>query len=403
MNPGWFALALAPALGVASSRPLTLAEARALAEGGAPAVRLANGRVDLASASRAGAGLVMPVNPTVQADARASPNGEVGYGGGLNLTFDVGGAPAARVQEAEQRRFEATTDAAVTRLQARVDATAAYVEVALASMEVAHANEGIAIAERLLSAARARQEQGASSAVDVTSAEAELAVQKAQLQGALASEALDRLHLSELTGLGPEETVELATAIDRPPALPPLEVLERHLEQTPDLQLSAARLSLLASLDERLRKEARPKLGVYAGVDQAPASAPFGLLGLSVELPVAQRNQTGRARVAAEERGERDRAEVLRRHLRLAIEHHHQAAQAARAGLEALVSSGIPVASERLRLVEEGWKAGRFDVFKVTAAARDLLSTESSRVDLLRTVWRERLALERALGEAPDA
>ena len=378
---------------------LTLREARARAESAAFEVRLSTSRVAEAEATRVGAGVWLPTNPMVNFDSRYGGAYGWGYGGGVNVLFDGFGAPSARVREAELRVGTALAEAQRVKLDAQLLATRAYVGTSLARMQMEHARESIALAAHLLEAARERQKAGAGSAVDVTSAEAELAERKAQLQAAIGGETLEPLVLRELAGIPVRGELRLESTIDDPPAAPSAEeLLATAREAMPDLKVAYARLALLEASNERLGREALPKLGGYLGIDTAPASPSFGLLGVQMELPLAQRNQGPRAVNVAEQRTERTRIDHIIEHLELEVFHHRTAHEAARAELYVLVTSGIPNAAERLRLVEEGWRAGRFDVFKVTTAANDLVRLKASRVDVLKRIWMQRLELERLIG-----
>jgi outer membrane protein TolC len=58
----------------------------------------------------------------------------------------------------------------------------------------------------------------------------------------------------------------------------------------------------------------------------------------------------------------------------------------------------IPEARKALALVEAGWRAGKFDVFRVNAAARDVVRLGQARIDVLGAAWREHVAMQRLAG-----
>jgi hypothetical protein len=64
----------------------------------------------------------------------------------------------------------------------------------------------------------------------------------------------------------------------------------------PELIAIEARLRSLAATRDRLERETCPRLGGYVGVDPAPRSPMFGVLGFTGEWPFAQCN--ARQRVA---------------------------------------------------------------------------------------------------------
>ena len=178
--------------------------------------------------------------------------------------------------------------------------------------------------------------------------------------------------------------------------------MKRAREELPDLGAIRARLLLLAASDERLKKEARPKLGARLGIDASPASPVYGIAGVSVELPFAQRNQGPRAVVAAERETELDRYDFTTSRLDLALRAIHGAYESNREELTVLTRDGVPAAEEHLRLVETGWRAGRFDIFRLTTAAQTLVRMKAARVGALERIWQQRMLLERWTGGSID-
>jgi outer membrane protein TolC len=142
-------------------------------------------------------------------------------------------------------------------------------------------------------------------------------------------------------------------------------------------------------------------VGLYAGLDAAPYSAPFWSVGASVELPVVQRNQGPLAINTRERESEQARLELARRRVEREVMAAFSAYDARRAELRILVDEALPAASRNLDLIEMGWRSGRFDIFRVTAAARDLVRVKAMRLEALEAAWVERIALERAAGGWP--
>ncbi|MBC7793662.1 MAG: TolC family protein, partial [Clostridia bacterium] len=359
-------------------------------------------------AGRIGAGIILPSNPTLQVEARPGLNdgteGELGYSAILSALFEVGGAPGARVREAEERSVVAQTEAMLSRLDAKVAVTEAYVANQLARDQLDYATEARDIAEHMVSVAHERSNAGAGSDVELTTAGAELAERRAEMHAAAASEALAQMSLRLLADLPVSGTLRLVSAIDDIPPAPASEVMaERARTERPDLALVEARLSRLRATETRLSRELYPKVGAYLGVDAAPSSPWFGQIGVQIELPFVQRNQQARAVLAEQRDSEGEVAAVLLKRIDLELTHRRLAHEEARAELAVLVGEGIPVAQRRLQLVEEGWRSGRFDVFRVTKAAEDLVRLKALRLSVLQRIWRERLALERLVGGFFDA
>ena len=381
---------------------LSLKEALDRAEQRGPEVLLAGRAVVEARALRVGAGVVMPANPRVTVDARplftGGTPGTLGYAASLEMLFDVGGAPRARVREAERAGDLAMADLALERLRGRVAAWIAYLQVRVAEMRIDETKSLVGIAERILRASRQRGAMGASGDIEETLATADLG----QLRAAIESAARQREeHLSTLRDvldLGSQPIV-LTTALEEPPPPPDREaLLRRAVDSRPELAQIRARLAYLDARYERLGRERFPKIGGYVGVDASPANPMFGILGLSIELPIAQRNAGPRAVTEAARGTEMERQELQARRILREVSALHAAYESRRAELKLIATTSVPAAERTLELVEVGWLAGRFDVFRVATAARDVARVRSARLDALEGAWLARIALDRAAG-----
>jgi outer membrane protein TolC len=58
----------------------------------------------------------------------------------------------------------------------------------------------------------------------------------------------------------------------------------------------------------------------------------------------------------------------------------------------------VPAAERNESLVEEGWKAGRFDIFRLTSATRELNRIRRQRLETLLAAWTDAIELQRASG-----
>jgi outer membrane protein TolC len=383
---------------------LSLKEALDRAAQRAPDVVLAGRAVQEARAQRVGAGVVLPQNPNLNVDARpalGSQAGQVGYAASLEMLFEVGGAPRARVREAERAGDVAVADLALERLRGRIAAWVAYLQVRIAELRIEETKSLVAIGERILRASKQRGAMGASGDIEETLATADLG----QLRAAIESASRQRdEHLSALRDsldLASTQVIVLTTPLEAPP--PPPEktaLLRRAIETRPELAQIRARLAYLDARYDRLGRERFPKVGGYVGVDASPANPVLGIIGLSIELPFAQRNSGPRAVTDAARMTETERQDLQARRILREVEALYAAYESRRAELKLIESTSVPAAERTLELVEVGWLAGRFDMFRVATAARDVARIRAARLDALEGAWLARIALERAAGKA---
>jgi outer membrane protein TolC len=382
---------------------LSLTEAISRARESAPDVVLAKRTVTEAQASRVGAGVFLPVNPKVGFDVRPGVTRDAGTkpGFGLNAEaqFEVSNAAGARVREADRRTEIARAELSGAVLQARSRAWSAYVLAQIANLRVTQADEEIAIGLRVLNASQERVKAGAAGDIDVAAVESELAELRARRELVAADRKRALMELRQTLDLPADAALELTTpvdALDAPVAL--TRAVELAMKSRPELAVAQARVAYQETIDERLAREAAPKLGVYGGLDAAPASPIFGLVGLNFEIPVAQRNQGPRAIAQAMKETELDRLVLEKRRIEREVNIAHQNYESRLNQLKVLAEQAVPAAERTLRLVETGWTAGRFDVFRVTTAARDLARIRRQRLETLMEAWADRIALERAVG-----
>jgi cobalt-zinc-cadmium efflux system outer membrane protein len=377
------------------------------ARAAAPEVQVANRLVQEAEASRVGQGVPFPTNPRLFADYRplaielagqpVDPRN--GYNLGLDGTFEVSGAGFARVEEAERRIALAKAELRQEQANAAARAWSAWVEVMLADQRVARLQEMLEVAQRVAAGAKERVNAGVAGDPELTTVEAELAMVKSQHLEAARRQQAARLALAHVLDLSTDEPLELSASTLEPGAVDDeATLLQRALERRPELATLKARLAVLEAMDSRLFREAMPKLGYNFGLDAAPASPVFGYLGLAVEIPVAQRNQGPRAIAAAQRETERARLEAQLRRVQREVALARRNYEARRAQVAVLTTEALPAARRNQTLVEQGWRAGRFDVFRLTTATRDALRLEQERLETLLAAWTDFIELQRASG-----
>lgn len=407
-------LLIAPARAEAQEEPLQLSLGDALvrAERRAPDVVLAKHAERAAVARRVGAGILLPENPRLAMDARPLLSGfttpgnqrELGFAATLEAPFELGGAPGARVREAERYADVARAELVVEQLRSKAAAWTAYVRTRVSEQRIVAAKAAAENARRILDASKQRSDAGATGDIEQSLAASDLAQIEALISEATRERALHLMELRDSLDLPAEQPVELTTAVGNPDLAPPAEALvARALQNRPESLVVKKRIELFDATEERLRKEIFPRIGIYGGIDATPASPVFGIIGLSFTLPVAQRNQGPRAVNAAQRDGESERGELVARRIAREVAVAYAAYDARRVELETLTTKALPTAQRTYELVEMGWRSGRFDIFRVATSARDVARVRSLVLDALEATWLERIALERATGAIATA
>jgi cobalt-zinc-cadmium efflux system outer membrane protein len=383
---------------------LSLPEAMNRAMADAPEVVSARQNVREADARRVGAGIVMPTNPRLAIDARPSVTQgrgfrDLGYGALLDIPFQPGGAPSARVHEAERAVTVARADLALDRSSARLRAFTAYVKSQVADLRIAEARSAMEISNRVLNAAQRRFAAGAASELEQASAELDVALLQASEIASVSERNAQLMDLRDALNLPPDIALALTSPVTEPPQLmDAARLVERAAKNHPQLAAIQARVTLLDATQARLEREVFPRVGLYTGIDAAPLSPVYGIIGLTVEIPVAQRNQGPLAMNARARETVITHLELEARRLAREVMAAYERYEARRLELSRLSDKAIPAAERSLSFAEAGWQAGRFDLFRLLTAARDALRVRATRIDVLEETWLARIELERAVG-----
>lgn len=364
-------------------------------------------RLAEAEASRVGQGVPL-TNPRLYGDyrflAKEQPGTSAsdpfhGYLLGIDGQFEVSGASGKRLDEADRRVEVAQAELNEERSRAAARLWTAWVDVRLAERLVTNAREAVQLQDRVDFASRERLKTGVSGEPEVTIVAVELAALRVELEDALRRREAALLALKDVLDLPHDAVLELdATPVDPRPVPDRDQVLGRALDKRPELVAQRARLALVEATDTRLARETVPRLGVNLGLDAAPASPVCGFVGLSMDIPVAQRNQGPRAIAQAARETGQLRLDVLQRRIAREVVQAHTNYAARLKALEVLVRDALPNAERTQALVEEGWRVGRFDIFSLTSATRQLITVRRERMETLAAVWHDYIELERASG-----
>ena len=397
-------LLLHPARAAAEpARTLTLSDALARAEAASPLVRRAHAEREVVASRDVGASALFPSNPLVS--GAAGPYREPGASSveirlHAEQTVEVGGQRGARRAVVSRAVEAAAWREQVARIETRARVRAAYVaaQLARAQQEAAGAREALMVT--LLDAVRARVASGASSNVDLELARLERGV-AARAKAAAALGAADLLaRLRALIGAPPGEPIAVDPQVVGPSprggSLP--ELLARAERQRAELEALRASGAELDAEIARLRREAIPSPTLFVEFERDRPGQMFLGGGLSIAIPVFRRQQ-GELAVARAERGRLDDERALAaREVALEVERAFQSVDAQATAVRIMDRDVLPAAEAAAKLLTDGWRAGKFDLFRVLQTLRDASEARRLYLETLGALWDATIALDRAVG-----
>lgn len=379
-----------------------------------PALRAERLRVDIAEGARVQAGL----RPNPELETVIGPRGIFGetnkheFEVGVAQRFELGGKRGRRIDvaEAESERARAAVDAVLNRYTA--DVRGAVARAQGADRLLATFSELVRLNDDLARLTRARLAEGDASGLDVALIEQESDRQRVQVIEARSLLDIEIALIRELVGAAAGEALVLAPLSDTPPlaaqGADELSLLARQSRP----ELLAARAAEKAA-EARLRlAEAGRTPDVVASVrystsrlDQAEAGALAGPLpertlrfGISIEIPVANRNQgeilsgvAARSQALAEREAveatiTRDVADAFARY------------RAASESLTLYATGILPRQRRTLESVRQAYGLGGLSVFDVLAEQRRTVEIETAYAAALRDTYVALAALEAAVG-----
>jgi len=275
---------------VEPAAPLTLEQALQLALDSNPTLAAARREVE-AAAAQVLQGSLRP-NPEfsyqTEDASRISRTSSVELG----LPFETAGKREARVRAADLGRQVALSDLDGRALRVRAAVVAAFFDVLAAQELAVLAADSVRLAQRATDIAAKRVAAGKVSPVEETRArvaEAGVRVTQTQADSELRNA---RRRLSSLWGNPTPNFSSAHGEVERLAELPPAEAIEQRLATSPLLQRAQRELERRRSLVSLEQSRAVPDFMLSVGVRRSlETPGNLALLGVTVPLPVANRNQ----------------------------------------------------------------------------------------------------------------
>jgi cobalt-zinc-cadmium efflux system outer membrane protein len=309
----------------------------------------------------------------------------------LGQQLELGGKRSARVESARASANLAGLQSKLSRSRLALGVRERYVEAVAAGQRLTLAREIVERNRELARIAGILVEVGREPPLRAMRAAALLAEAEAELQ---AAEAVDLTARQALAALWPSDEAAPIVANTFPDVILPLASLGS--DDSLPLRIAGARTAVAQTAIARERSLGVPDPTLSAGVRRFEDSNDQAfIIGISIPLPFGNRNQGNVAAAEAQYRAAMANEAIAEADYRLEVERTRTLYLAAEARAETLSTASLTQAEEALRLVEIGYRNGRFPLIEVLAAAdaRDailekLIQAEESRGLLAaRLIW----------------
>lgn len=385
--------------------PLTMQRAYELALAANPAIAAAHLEIRAAEARARQAGALPNPEAGVEFENFAG-SGPFREFGGMETTVAVsqplltGGKRRKDIRRAILLADLAAWDLERARLDLNAEVHNAVNLVLIAQEDVALKRDLVALAERLRETTAERVAAGKISPAEAARAEVVLAQNRIALNRALRHETEVRQRLAATWGDSEPRFSRVVGDYEVLFDLPPLDSLRTRLDASPDLARypTAIRQREAAIAAEDARAIPDPTLS--GGVRHIRESGDVAFLaGLSIPIPLANRNRGGREAARRDLEIIRKEFQAVRIRMERDLSRSFQRALAARSEVQMLRDTIIPQAEIAYARIREGYLQGRFDFLDVLDAQKTLFDSNDRYLHALREYHAAAVAIERLIAE----
>jgi cobalt-zinc-cadmium efflux system outer membrane protein len=333
------------------------------------------------------------------------------------LPLELGGRRPARIRVAERELEMRQQDVANRERMLAADVRAKFGEALAAILKLGFDEDLIATSQRGYNLVAARVTEGGTAPLEQNMILVELNRLRSIRETAEGKTQIEMLELRNLIGMTPEEPLRLRGDFnDIITPLPQLaDATERALAERPDLRLAKAAESFAEARIEEARSEGRLDASLIAGYQRMDFSFPLNgindagqlrpirstfhyfTVGVSLDLPVRNKNQGAIEAALAESQAAKHRREFLeltvRREVASAYAQYKSTARAAeifRVGVKDQANANLDV-------VRQTYELGSKTLIDYLGEQRRFIDLQNGYIDALLDTFKARVEVERAV------
>lgn len=348
--------------------------------------------------------------PVIQGQAR--PNPELSYSvedvrsanrthtWQINVPVELGGKRAARVQAAERARVQAQADLDQQVATVRANVAAAFFEALAAQERVQLTQDSVGLGKAATEAVAKRVLAGKVSPVEES--KARVAESSARMEWVQAVSERRNAQARLQAALGRWDTVpaRLEGRIDGLPATPEWATVQARLVDSPTMvkaRLDVERLQALAELEHAKRV---PDVTLSAGVKRGRELERNQIvLGVSVPLPLFDRNQGNVLEALKREEKARDELRAVELRMRTEALQAHEKLRALEQEMASLQREVLPGAKAVYDAAAMGFEYGKFSFLEVLDAQRTYFAAKAQYLQVLTQAHQAAAELDRLMGD----
>lgn len=339
---------------------------------------------------------------------------------GVKLPLDLNGRKGGRIGVAEGELAVKRAQVAERERRLRAEVRMKAGEALAAARNVEVTGELLDVNRTALRLTQERVRTGATPTLEGSLMEVEVNRLDATRQVLESRLEVLRLQLKALVGLEPEQPLTLRGELDGSDVrLERAEGLARALALRPDLEAARADVALARARVRKEEAEGRWDASVNVGYQRQetgfmlngitdrggtrPIQDVFHMIGggITITLPVRNRNQGNVQAAGAEVRAAERRREFLELQIRQEVAAAFTQSEVAQRSLELYARGVRGVARRNLDVVRQSQGLGRIPLLELIAEQRRYIEVEMGYTDALKQAWDGAVEVERAVGAGP--
>jgi outer membrane protein, heavy metal efflux system len=319
----------------------------------------------------------------------------------LNQEIELGNKRAARLEAADA--YLSKADAALDSKKADIHANvvAAFYAVLVSQERLSLAKSSLEIANLGLGAAAKRVRAGKSAPVEETKSKIAAAGAKIAVIQAESQLVNSKQQLTALWGNALPVFTQAEGSVTIIPEIGNLKALSMWLDTAPSIKLAMLEINTRAAITKIEQSKKTQNITISAGVDnnQELGGRNQVLLGLSVPIPVFDRNQGRFQESISRQYKAQDELTALKNQLAASLANQYARYVSAKQAAETFATEILPGAQSSFEVANKGFSAGKFGFFDVLDAQRTLFQTKSQYIEALQEAHQALAEIERILGD----
>ena len=338
---------------------------------------------------------------------------------GFALPLEVSGQRQKRVNLAQAELEAAEAEIADRERRLAADVRGAYAETlaAIRELSITEGINNIDVQTATIVAARVTEGESAPLELNLLRAEVDrLRSRRALVEGRLQA---TLLRLKSLSGIASEEPLRIREDLTSPPSYKPSGSLEEAMDAAlrirPDVRLARLTEKVAQAGMELARAQARPDVTAFTKystnrtvIDNTVVGAlrdkdKVLSFGVSVSLPLFNRNQGGKAEAATLIAQAQRRREFVEQIVRAEVRSAFARYEAAQAALNIFEQGVLARSTENIKSMRGGYELGAFRMTELLSEQRRLLDSQREYTEALTERYKALSDLLSAIGAPADA